>query len=67
MTSNNNNYSKRSHDFKMSLFVFLCNEIVPVAIVQVLNTNPIFANPAYHSYVCNAYGESMTGVDWQTG
>ena len=67
MTSNNNKYSKKSYDFKMSLFVFPFNDLVPVASVQVLNINPIFANPAYHSYVCNAYGESMTGVDWHTG
>ena len=47
--------------------MFLWNEVVPVIRMQALNTNLILADPAYDSYACNVFGESMAGIDWQTG
>ena len=44
--------------------MLLCNEVVPAIRVLVLTANPIHADLACHSYVCNVFGASMKGVDW---
>ena len=44
--------------------MFLCDEAVPLIKLQVPNTNPIPAAPAYYGHVCNVSGASMKRADW---
>ena len=41
----------RAKNFEMSLFMLLCDDVVPAIKVQVRNTNYIPSNSTYHSYV----------------
>ena len=43
----------------MSHFIFLCNELVQLIRVQVLNTNRIPVDSDEHNCVCNALGATM--------
>ena len=46
----------------MTLHTFLCNKVVPVIRMQVLNVDLIPANPACHSDVCIFSEHTLKGL-----